>query len=422
MSTSNWKQLNRTWKRPKPTPRWRARRLEARARASTGPSVESVLDVPYLMKCFDDCRTKGQAPGPDGWRYSDFGRQELSRALAAACDAIRRSAYRPPPPRVVEVPKTGGTRPLALNNVIDRVIAAGVLGAIRPAVELDLGPVTHSACGRGVHTLLRALYHAAEGGRFGVLANLDVKSAFPSLSVNVAMHAFRRSVKDRALLDLIDLLLRGAAGPQHHVGLPQGLALSPLALDASMSLYFDRYWSEHRDSLLVTRYVDNVPVLAADTHEGRRAVDRCRTLLGRIGLSLKDVPEREHLCDLRNGGVSQLLGFNLSLPRGSLKFDIGTGSLQKLRDNLTQAKREPNPPVTARSAVTGWVSAMAPAFDNARLDRITDQVTTVVRSNGFREISPDLVRCTWQRAGDKWRHFLRRHPRTETTRWSDSTV
>src|SRR4029079_2037329 len=108
---------------------------------------------PYLMACFEVCRHKGQAPGLDGWCYPDFGKQELTGALGAACASIRRGAYRAPRARIVEIPKNGGTRQLALDNIVHRVLASAVHGVITPALELDMSSITHSACGRGVHTL-----------------------------------------------------------------------------------------------------------------------------------------------------------------------------------------------------------------------------------------------------------------------------
>lgn len=420
MSTTNWKAITTLWKRSKPTPRWRERRIEALAEAK-GPSIHPVLDIPYLLHCFDECRQKGQAPGPDGLRYWDFGRQELTRAFWALRADVLAGRYCAPPVRIVEIPKTGGTRQLALDNILHRVLASAALGVIEPELSLVMSPITHSACGRGVHTLLRALHWAVETGRYDVLVNHDVRSAFPSLSVNVAMHAFRMYIRDRALLGLIDILLRGAEGPKHHVGIPQGLALSPLALDFSMSLFFDRYWPSNSDSLVALRYVDNVVFACTTMDEGRRAVDRCRTLLGRIGLSLKDVPEQKHLCNLRNGGVSELLGFNLSLSGSTLRFDVGNGALQKLQDNLTRAKREPNPPLTSRDIVVGWIGAMGPAFDNTRSAQLTEQVLETAHRNGFREIPGELVRSTWEEAGRKWQRFLQRRPSTRVARSTCTT-
>lgn len=415
MSTSNWRQLNGTWRRPEPTPRWRSRRAEALARPAQEPSLDAVLDVPYLMACFDRCRQKGQAPGPDGWRYSDFGRQELTRALAAVCDAIRRGAYVPPPSRVVEIPKRGGTRQLALDNIIHRVFGSAAEGVLTPALAPHMSRVTHSACGRGVHTLLRALHRAVTGGRYRVLVNHDVRSAFPSLPAGVAVHAFRAHVADRPLLGLIELLLRGADGLTRQIGIPQGQALSPLALDLSMSLFVDRLWPTSSDSPVALRYVDNLVFAAATVYEGRRTVDRCRTLLGRIGLTLKDVPEREHLCDLSEGETTELLGLTLYLHHGTLRFGIGTGALGALRLELTKAHQAPNPPLTSRSVITGWICAMGPAFDPTRSGALTDQVLDVARRHGQREISPESVRNTWEQAGRRWQHFLRQPPRTRTS-------
>lgn len=412
MSTTNW-DMRKRWKRPKPTPRWRARRRsDSLASGAVQPTLDTVLDVGRLMAQCEHCRRHGgQAPGPDDLRYCDFGRQELARAFQAMRTAMLMGTYVAPASRTVPIKKKDGKyRQLQLDNIVHRVLASHVESVLTPVVSPHLGEITHSACGRGVHALLVALYRAVATGKYTILLNLDVKAAFPSLPINVAMAAFAKYVEDRDLLKLIELLLRGAEGKTRHIGIPQGMGISPIALDTSMSLFFDRLWSSGGDSLVVTRYVDNIPILATSKDEGRRAVDRCRVLLGRIGLLLKDLPEEQHLCDLRAGETSELLGFQLSLSRGKLNLDLAPTALETLRCSLTKAQRAPNPPLAARHTVTGWISAMSPAFDNARLPLLTGQVLDALHRHGFREISPELVREAWTSGAGRWQHFLTHSP------------
>ncbi len=414
MSISNWAAYHGR-RRHRVTPRWRARRDNDRVRAlESGPTLEMIVAVPRLMACFEDLRRSGgQAPGPDRLRYSDFGRQELAAALTAVREAVLSRTYCVPPPRTVKRQKKDGSfRELTLDGVVHRTLAASATDLLRPVLTPHIGPTCHSAGGGGVHSLLAALYWAAETGRYGALVNHDVRKAFPSLPVNVAMASIKKYVADPGVLWLVELLLRGASEQSNHVGIPQGLALSPLALDISMSVYLDRYWPRYPDSLLAaTRYVDNIVLLAASMHDGRQAVDRCRTLLHRIGLSLRDWPEEQYLIDLRGGGTTELLGFVVSLVNGSLKYDISPTALDhpsqdSLRSKLIDAHTTPNPPLTSRSLVTGWITAMGPAVDSVRVPELTERVLRVAHSTGNRELSTQYIRDTWTEAGKKWRHFL----------------
>ena len=357
MSVTNWDQMNNPGRPGEPAAR--PRRGDPALDLGPGGAVEAVVAVPQLMACFEQCRRRGgRAPGPDGLRHADFGRQESARALAAVRDAVLSSRYAAPPSRRVEIPKRGGLRRLTLDVVTHRALAASALNVLGPALEKSLSTVTHSACGRGVHTMLRELHRAAGTGHYGVLLNHDVKSAFPSLPLTVALHAYRRSISCPRLLALIELLLRGGDDPDRTIGIPQGLALSPLTLDLSMSWDFDRHWPKTDDSLVALRYVDNLAVLCATTDDGRRAAGKCRALLGHIGLTLKDLPEETYLCDLRAGGVSELLGFNLSLRNGKLTFELSQAARDSLASRLTQARSAPDPLFTSHSLVTGWISAM----------------------------------------------------------------
>ena len=416
---TNWKQMNGRFKRARPTPRRRPRRGDpALDLGPGGGAVDRIVAVPHLLACFEHNRRHGgQAPGPDGILYADFGRQELTRLFGVMQKSIAIETYRAPASRRVDIPKTGGTRTLALDNVAHRALASAAQAVLEPALARHMSPLTHSAGGRGVHTLLRALYHAVGTGRFGVLVNHDVRSAFPSLPLGVALLAYREVVACPRLLALVELLLRGGDDTERHVGIAQGMALSPVTLDLAMSRYFDRHWSGSGDSLVPAwRYVDNLVLLAGTMHEGRQAVVRCRTILLGFGLALKDLPEGEHLCDLTAGGASELLGFRLFLRDGSLAFDLASTALDSLRVSLTQAHSGNNPALVSRDTVLGWIAAMGPAFDRTRADPLTEQVLRVARRAGFGELSPDLVRRTWGEAGRKWQNFLHHCPlRTGTT-------
>jgi len=367
VSLTNWKEYGGRWKRLRIVPPpWRRRRNQNRLLAlESGPTVKMIANTEDLR------REGGQAPGPDCLRFHDIGLEELSPIMANVSRQVMGRTYIAPKSRPVKRPKDGGGfRTLAVDNIIHRALANSAEIVLGPVLAPHMSPISHSVGGRGVSSLLADLYWAARTGNYGVMVNHDVKNAFPSFPVNVAMMVFRKYIADRGVLWLVELLLRGVEGPSKHVGIPQGLAISPLALDLALSWYFDRYWPSYPDDLLaVWRYVDNLVFLTPGMHEGRQAVDRCRTLLNRIGLTLKDLPENKYLINLHQGDTTELLGFGISLVHGSIRFDITPTALDSLksqdslRSRLIKARTEPNPSLTSLQMVKGWISAMGPAFD-----------------------------------------------------------
>ena len=182
---------------------------------SPATALEQVLDVCRLMACLESNRRGGgQAPGPDGFHYRDFGWQESSRAFQCLREGVLAGTYRPPPPRLVRIPKaTPGThRTLSLDDLTHRALTASVLYAVSPLYAPRLSALTYSAGTppRGVSGLLADLAAAWEFGDFAVLLNLDIKGAFPSVPVGALMEVVRDCVADERLLALVELLVRGA--------------------------------------------------------------------------------------------------------------------------------------------------------------------------------------------------------------------
>jgi len=389
---------------PPPRSRWRQDHTAA-------ATVEDVVDVGRLLGCLDRNRREGgQAPGPDGFGYRDFGRQEAVRALQSLRSAVVAGTYRPSPPRLVRIPKStpGAYRTLALDDLTHRALATSVLGAVAPLYAPRMSPATYSAGTppRGVSGLLADLAAAWEVGDASVLLNLDVKTAFPSVPVGPLLAVVRNCVADERLLALVELLVRGAAAAApdatNTLGIPQGSALSPAHLDLYLSAGFDARWSDPPGMPPPFRYVDNVACLTGGVDEGRGVVAACRDLLSGLGLRLRDQPEEEYLIDLRGGQTTDLLGFKVSLSGDLMKFGMSDAALKTLRDGLRNAHDEPNPPGAAQAVLMGWVNAMGPSFDRSRAGEVAHPILSCARRLGFKEFSLPQILEAWSLSYGRW--------------------
>ncbi len=394
-------------RRPRPERTDCGRPPGPQATASAPLGVAEVVAVNRLLWCLErNRRMGGGAPGPDGLAYRDFGRQEASRAFERLRASVLGRTYPPPAPRIVRIPKKqrGTYRELSVFNVADRALATSVSLALGPVFAPRVSDLTHSFGGKGVCSLLAELAAGFEPGGYGAMLNLDVRAAFPSVPLNRMMAALAQSVRDEHLLWLVGVLLRGELG--NTLGIPQGLALSPLLLDLYMSGGFDRHWSRHPGMPLLLRYVDNVPCLVGSVDEGREVLARCHSLLGDLGLALKDQPEGELLIDLRSGGTTELLGFEVSLDGKSLRYGITGDAVTSLEQSLREAHDEPNPSLAAEAVVSGWISAMGPALDHSQRNALLKSVTSIAKRLGFRELSQDSMRGAWTRSRQRWEQSL----------------
>ena len=377
--------------------------------AAPGPAtVEEVVGVGRLMRCLEgNRRAGGQAPGPDGFGYRDFGRQEAVRALQVLRAEVLTGTYRPVPPRLVMIPKLtpGAFRTLALDDLTHRALTTSVLGAVAPLYAPHMSPITYSAGTppRGVSGLLADLAAAWEFGDAAVLLNLDVKNAFPSVPVGPLMAVVRTCIADDRLLALVELLVRGTTTTNTNtLGIPQGSALSPAHLDLYLSAGLDARWSSPPGMPLPSRYVDNVACLAGGVDEGRRTVAACRDLLAGLGLRLRDRADEEGVIDLRGGMTTDLLGFTVSLSDGLMRYGTSDTALDRLRGGLRNAHAAVNPPITAQSVLDGWINAVGPSFDRSRAGDVVHAILSYARRLGFKEFSSEAILKAWSSSFGMW--------------------
>ncbi len=391
-----------------PPPPWRSPRAYDFAAAGAA-TLDRVVGVGRLMACLESNRRGGgQAPGPDGFRYRDFGRQESARALQRLRESVLAGTYRTPPPRLVKVPKAtpGDYRTLALDDLTHRALTASVLRAVAPLYAPRLSQTTYSAGtpARGVSGLLADLAAAWEFGDHTAMLNLDIKTAFPSVPVGPLMAVVRGCVPDGPLAGLVERLVRGADTGNNTLGIPQGSALSPAHLDLYLylSVGLDAPWSSPPESPPLYRYVDNLACLASSVSEGRRKVARCRDLLSALGLHLRDQPEAKYLIDLKEGQATDLLGFSVSLSGGLMRYGTTDAALELIRGRLEEAHESNNPPGTAQSVLTGWFNSVGPSFESSRSVETVRAVLSCARKLGFKEFSLAQSLEAWSSSYGRW--------------------
>jgi hypothetical protein len=351
------------------------------------PTVEIIGDAENLIDTFYRMKAAAvQAPGPDGVTYTALGPAETWDAIRAAAKAVRDGTYRPGPTRQVLIPKpSGGARPLRIGNLIDRVVAAALNRALEPLWETTfLDGSMGFRPDRGSWRMLAEMEAVMTRDDRWVIASDDIRNAFGNVRIDDALADHRTHIQDQRLLALIERVLRGHDGRSRHVGIDQGSPYSPAALNLRLHEAHDL--GAVRDRLPPWyRYADNVVYLCKGVPEGLQVLDWVGTALGTVGFSLKG--EDGPPADLRNGDVAKLLGFTLSLERGTIRYGLAETAWATLEKYLHQAYEADNPPETAVMAINGWLNAFGPALGESR-DDILRRVRLIASSVGFRETGP----------------------------------
>src|ERR1022692_2217027 len=93
-------------------------------------------DIPkqLVWKAYQRVKANRGAAGVDGVSLATF-EKDLKGNLYKVWNRMSSGSYLPPPVRLVEIPKEGGTRPLGIPTVSDRVAQTVVKMVLEPKVE-----------------------------------------------------------------------------------------------------------------------------------------------------------------------------------------------------------------------------------------------------------------------------------------------
>lgn len=221
----------------------------------------------------------GGAPGVDGVRVADIksqenGAQELIRALH---DELREKRYQPQAVRRVMIPKaSGGTRPLGIPTVRDRVAQMAAVLILEPIFEAEFKDTSYGfRPGRDAHQALEAVKANILTGRKEVL-DADLKGYFDTIPHDKMMKVLEMRIADRSVLALILKWLRapieeddGQGGQRlrkPESGTPQGGVVSPLLANAYLH-WLDKLFMEPGGpgdfaGARIVRYADDFQIYA----------------------------------------------------------------------------------------------------------------------------------------------------------------
>jgi len=184
------------------------------------------FDIPKreVWEAFKRVKANQGAAGVDGQSIAEF-EADLSNNLYILWNRLSSGSYFPPPVRRVEIPKAkGGTRPLGIPTVSDRIAQEVVRRYLEPIVE----PAFHvdSYGYRPGKSAIDAVRQARQRcWRHDWVLDLDVKSYFESIDWGLMLTALRRHrigfvFQSFGLLPLlsalenVDLALRIAGAPR----------------------------------------------------------------------------------------------------------------------------------------------------------------------------------------------------------------
>lgn len=293
-------------------------------------------------------KANGGAPGVDEVTFADIeasGREALVQKLK---EELQTKRYRPGPVRRVEIPKlSGGTRPLGIPNIRDRVVQTAAKLMLEPLFEADFDRDSYGFRPRkDAHQAIEAIREELGHGMHWII-DADISKYFDTIPHDRLMKAVAERVVDGAMLALVKMFLeapieddKDGGRPRRNVqGTPQGGVISPLLANIYLNL-LDRNFRRHAERRelhgRIIRYADDFVVLAPVRPD--RELVWVKQLVERLGLHLH--PEKTRVLNVTEANFD-FLGHEVRWTVRKTHLDISRKALAKIRDEVRRRTSRP---------------------------------------------------------------------------------
>jgi RNA-directed DNA polymerase len=237
---------------------------------STGQREEPLdkakpFDIPkrWVWEAYKRVKANRGAAGVDGQSIEAF-EEDLTNNLYKLWNRLSSGSYFPPPVKRVEIKKrSGGTRPLGVPTVTDRIAQAVVKASLEPELEKHFHPDSYGY--RPGQSALDAVGVARQRcWRYNWVLNLDLQAFFDTMPHDLLLRAVRQHTDCPWVLLYIARWLKapvqladGTLEPREK-GSPQGAVISPLLSNLFLHYAFDRWMAVHHPSIPFERFADDI--------------------------------------------------------------------------------------------------------------------------------------------------------------------
>lgn len=244
-----------------------------------------------VWEAFKRVKANGGAAGVDGETIEDF-EARLGPNLYKLWNRLSSGSYMPPPVRRVDIPKAGGgTRPLGIPTVADRIAQEVVRRRLEPKLEPVFDPDSYGyRPGRSAIDAIRTARQRC--WRYDWVLDIDIKGFFDALDHELLLRALSRHCDDAWVRLYVErwlkapVMLDGGELVARDRGTPQGGVISPLLANLFLHYAFDAWMRREMPEVPFERYADDIICHCRSEEEARALWRRLACRLRDCGLEL----------------------------------------------------------------------------------------------------------------------------------------
>ncbi|MGC1922110.1 MAG: group II intron reverse transcriptase/maturase [Acidobacteriaceae bacterium] len=329
----------------------------------------------YVWDAYKRVKANRGAAGVDDQTIEEFER-ELANNLYKLWNRMSSGSYFPSPVKRVNIEKRGGgSRPLGIPTVSDRIAQAVVKGYLEPELEKHFHPDSYGY--RPGKSALDAVGVARERcWRYAWVLDLDIKSYFDTISHELLLRAVRKHTDCPWVLLYIERWLQapvqladGALEPRER-GTPQGSVISPLLSNLFLHYTFDRWMARNYPDIRFERFADDALCHCVSEAQAKTLKEALEKRFAECGLQLHPEKTKIVYCkdDDRRGNSKNesfdFLGYSFRARRSKNRFGkFFVNFSPGVSNAATKAIREEIRRWQLRCRIDRWIDDLARMFN-----------------------------------------------------------
>ena len=251
------------------------------------------FDIPKraVWEAYQRVKANRGAAGVDDQSIEAFD-QDVTNNLFKLWNRLSSGSYFPPPVKRVSIKKRdGGSRPLGVPTVSDRIAQGVVKAYLEPELERHFHSDSYGYR-RGKSALEAVGVARQRCWRYDWVLDLDIQAFFDTIPHDLLLRAVRKHTDCRWVLLYVERWLKapvqyedGTLEPREK-GTPQGSVISPLLSNLFLHYAFDRWMAKHHPDIPFERFADDAVCHCTSERQAQRVQSDLERRLAECGLKL----------------------------------------------------------------------------------------------------------------------------------------